>query len=37
MDDDDLNCLREAVANAARGCTDHALLDLVYKIIVSEA
>ena len=35
-DDDDLGRLRQAVVDAAMGCEDRLLLDLVCKIIISD-
>ena len=37
MDDVELEILRHAVANAAAECNDSTLLDLVYKMLISDS
>lgn len=34
--DDDLDVLREAVVKAARECNNGVLLDLIYKILITD-
>ena len=36
MDDDDLECMRQAVKEAAQECTDISMLDLVLKLLLME-
>ncbi len=36
MDDDDLECLRQAVIEAAQECTDNSMLDLVLKLLLAK-
>lgn len=36
-DDPERTALREMIAEAADGCTDTSLLDLVYKLLINDA
>jgi hypothetical protein len=36
MDDDDLECLRQAVKEAAQECADNSMLDLVLKLLLAK-
>lgn len=37
MDEGDLEVLREAVVKATAACEDRVLLDLIYKILISDS
>lgn len=36
MKDDDAECLRQMIVQALKECTDTALLDLIYKLIITD-